>query len=92
MDSKDVLLKKELRRIKNDMTLKKALSSYVEYIVDFLSSNIEYFYEFCELYGLSEEEMLNSFRNPSNEYITAYDHMASLIGDIKSEDKRERTK
>lgn len=92
MDNKDVLLKKELKRIKNDMMLKKALNSYVEYIVDFLSSNIEYFYEFCELYGLSEEEMLNSLRNPSNEYITAYDHMASLIGDIKSEDKRERTK
>ena len=92
MDNKDVILKKELKRIKNDMTLKKALNSYVEYIVDFLFSNIEYFYEFCELYGLSEEEMLNSFRNPSNEYITAYDHMASLIGDIKSEDKRERSK
>ena len=88
--NKDDILKAELKMIKRSISLQIALSSYVNYIVDFLSSNIQYFYEFCDIYGLSEEELLNSFKNPSNEYIAAYDHMASLIGEIKSENKGER--
>lgn len=84
IDSK-LELKNRLAKINKLVSLENAMYMYVKYIIDFLANNPNYFFTFCDSYGLTDEEYLGLLSNPSMEKISLYDQMASSIDKINKE-------